>query len=144
MTHFKTTIFAMTLVATAAFAHDGVQNEAVHARMTAMETIGANMKILAGMAKGQSAFSTDTANAALVAISDTATTIPALFEAQEDDPKSEAADEIWTNWEDFVAKAVDLETVTSPANGISDMAGLAAAMATLGGTCKACHREYKL
>ncbi len=145
MTRFKIAIFTASLVATAAFAHDGVQNLAVKERMKAMETIGANMKILAGMARGQTTFDADAANAALATMATVAATVPDLFEAQEDDPKSEAADEIWTNWDDFVAKAGALENAASTAAGsVSDAASLGAAMGAVGGTCKSCHQEYKL
>lgn len=140
----KATILALaTTAASVALAHEGVQNPAVMARMDAMETIGDSMKILAGMAKGQVTFDADAANAALAVIAETAATVPALFEAEESDPKSAAAAEIWFDWDDFVAKSGALEAAAAAAS-ISAPGDLGAAMGSLGGTCKACHMAYKL
>lgn len=144
MTYLKATIFAAaTTAATIAFAHDGVKNPAVMARMQAMTTISVNMKALVSMAKGQVAFDAGTANAALDVIAQTAATVPGLFEAEEDDPKSAAAAEIWFNWDDFVAKAGTLETAAAAAS-ITNAADLGPALGSVGGTCKACHTDYKL
>lgn len=50
---------------------------------------------------------------------------PGLFEANETDPKSEALPEIWTNFDDFVAKAAELETIaTGFSTSINDPSGL--------------------
>ncbi len=144
MTYLKATIFAAaTTAATITFAHDGVKNPAVMARMQAMTTISVNMKALAAMTKGQVAFDAGTANAALDVIAQAAATVPGLFEAEEDDPKSAAAAEIWFNWDDFVAKAGALETAAATAS-ISTAADLGPALGSVGGTCKACHTDYKL
>lgn len=135
---------AALLVASAAFAHNGVKNAAVMARMSAMSGIGAEMKTLGEMAKGAVSFDANTAKAAAAAIAAHAAKTPALFEAEEDDPKSEAKAMIWTNFADFTAKAIALESVAlelSTSITVSD--DLGAAMKALGDTCKACHTDYR-
>lgn len=145
MTRFKATALATAalFLGTAVFAHAEVSNPAVKARMDAMKAIGGAMKTLSTMAKGEAEFSAEAANAALAIMAEQAAAVPALFEAQEDDPESDAADEIWTNWDDFVAKAKALETAASSAN-IAGPDDIGAAMGAVGGTCKACHSDYKL
>lgn len=144
MLRYKTALLAAGLIAgTAALAHEGVKNPAVKARMDAMSFIGQNMKLIAGMAKGEVDFAADAANLAFANIAATAAEIPALFQAEEGDPKSEAAPEIWLMWDDFTAKAGVLETAAAGAE-VSDPAGLAAAMGQVASACKACHQPYKL
>lgn len=133
---------ALCLAGSAALAHDGVKNPVVKARMAAMKTIGENMKLLGGMAKGAIGFDAAAANAALDVIAGKAGEVPALFEAEEDDPKSEARAEIWFDFDDFTAKALALESAASSAE-VSDPASLGAALGMVGGACKACHQAYK-
>jgi cytochrome c556 len=135
-------LFAGLIAGTAALAHEGVQNPAVKARMNAMSFIGQNMKLIAGMAKGEVDFEAEVANAALANIAGTAAEIPNLFEAEEEDPKSDAAPEIWLNWDDFTAKADALQ-IAAAETAISDPAGLGAAIGQLAPACKACHETYK-
>ncbi|WP_425050912.1 c-type cytochrome [Psychromarinibacter sp. S121] len=135
---------AAILAATAAIAHSAVENEAVKARMDSMSTIGMNLKTLGDMAKGTTDFNADAANAAAAAIAEEAAMVPALFEPQEDDPESEALPAIWENWDDFTAKAGDLETAASDASGsIASVEDIGAAMQAIGPTCMACHRAYR-
>ena len=93
-----------------ALAHAGVENPAVKARMDAMSDIGAGTKVLGNMARGRVAFDAAEAEAeaALARIATRAAETPALFEAQEDDPKSEALPAIWADFADFSAIAGDL------------------------------------
>lgn len=132
---------------TVSYAHSDmskVKNEAVKARMEAMSSIGAQMKTLGGMAKGEMDFDADKANDAVKTIAMIAATVPALFEAEEDDPESEAKAEIWFDFEDFTQKSVDLEMkATEIAGSIQAKSDIGAAMGQLGGTCKACHQSYK-
>lgn len=141
----KTMIFAATLVvAGAAFAHTGVKNAAVKARMDAMSAIGAEMKVLGQMAKGATEFNATRARAAAATISKHAAATPKLFKAKEDDPKSEARDEIWTNFSDFSAKSKDLQRVAAKwSEDIGSRSDLPRAMKSLGATCKACHKAYR-
>lgn len=70
--------------------------------------------------------------------------IPALFAANEISGDSGALPAIWTNMDDFNAKAAGLGKaaagVLAAANGGGDVAAAAKAM---GGACGACHKSYK-
>lgn len=144
MIRFKPIFLAGAILAgTVAVAHSDATNPAVIARMDAMKAIGGAMKTLSTMAKGEMAFDAGAANAALATMAAKAAEAPALFQAQEDDPESDAADEIWTNWDDFVAKAGALEAAAKGAN-VATADDLGPAMGAVGGTCKACHQAYKL
>ncbi|MDP5221069.1 cytochrome c, partial [Ruegeria sp. 2205SS24-7] len=125
--------------ATAALAHQGVQNPAVKARMDGMSAIAKNMKTLGQMSKGATAFDAAIARSAAAAIAEHAAATPGLFEANETDPKSEARSEIWSNFEDFAMKATELETIAVGfSTSINDPTDLNAAMAALGANCKSC------
>lgn len=128
--------------AVATMAHSNVADPTVKARMDAMSAIGASLKTLGGMAQGAVAFDAEAANAALAVVAAKAAETPALFEAQKTDPTSEARPEIWANWDDFVAKAEALEAAASVT--VTDQASVGAALGALGGTCKACHAQYRM
>lgn len=132
------------IAATAALAHQGVQNPAVMARMAAMSAISKNMKTLGMMARGSAEFDAKAARAAAAAIASHAAAIPGLFEANETDPGSEARPEIWTNFEDFSARASELESIAvGLSTSISAPEDLGPAMSNLGSSCRSCHSAYR-
>lgn len=63
------------------------------------------------MSKGTVDFDVATARQAAGAISRQAAKIPDMFEIKADDPKSEALPVIWSQFDDFTAKAEDLHGV---------------------------------
>ncbi len=135
---------AIVLVAGTAWAHSGVKNPAVQARMHAMSVIGAEMKTLGLMLKGEKAFDASLAQAAAGKIAEHAGQTPDLFRANEDDPKSEAKPEIWENFDDFSAKAIALQDVAIKVSAsIASKDDLGQAMKALGDTCKSCHKDYR-
>ena len=137
-------VSAVALVAGAAFAHTGVKNAAVMARMDGMSQMGEAVKTLGQMAKGEIAFDAMAAKQAAAAIAKHAAETPALFEAPEDDPKSEAKAEIWENFADFTDKSVALEKLALElSEELADRSDLPAAMASLGDACSACHKAYR-
>ena len=140
-----TAALAGTMVlTTAALAHQGVQNAAVKARMDGMSAIGANMKTLGAMAKGQVAFDAGQAKEAAAAVAQEAARIPSLFEAQETDPKSEALPVIWSEFDRFTAIADDLEAAaTVAASALNGPEDLGPALKAIGGQCSACHKAYR-
>lgn len=130
-------------LSTSATARDGVANGAVGARMDAMEIIAQNLKTVGGMAQGQVTFDADKAQVAIDAIAKQAANVPALFKAEEKDPKSKASDAIWTSWDDFAAKAGTLQTAAEGADA-SSVAGLGQALGGIGGSCRSCHMSYRI
>ncbi|WP_292023569.1 cytochrome c [Maritimibacter sp. UBA3975] len=134
---------ALAMTTGTLIAHADVEDPDVKARMDTMGGIGANMKTLSQMSKGQIAFDAAAAQAAIDEMAEAAETIPDVFETPAKDPESEASDEIWENWEDFVSKAEALQEAASGAT-VTDEASLGAAMGSIGGTCGSCHRAYQL
>ena len=130
------------MIASMALAHNGVQNPAVMARMQGMEQIGAASKVLGNMARGRVAFDAEAAAAAKAALAQHAAEIPALFEAQEDDPKSEALPAIWSDFADFTAKADALRDAAE-AMDVTSAKTIAAGMGAVGGSCRSCHKAYR-
>lgn len=124
-------------------AHTDATNPAVIKRMEAMEAIGGSMKTLSGMAKGEMAFDAAKANAAVATIAEKGMTVPALFEANEADPATEALPAIWENWDDFVKKSDDMVMAARGVTAIGDQGAIGAALGQIGGTCKACHDDYR-
>lgn len=145
MRHFKGLCAAvLSLAAAAAFAHEGVKNEAVMARMMAMKSIGAATKVLGQTAKGEVAFDAAAVEAALATLAEQAAATPALFEAEEDDPKSEAKPAIWSDFADFSVKAMALETAAQGAMGqMRSAEDVGGALREIGATCKGCHQSYR-
>ncbi|MDE0520824.1 MAG: cytochrome c [Boseongicola sp.] len=130
--------------ATTALAHQGVQSPAVKARMHGMSAIAENLKTLGMMARGATAFDVDAARAAAAAIATHASTVPELFEANETDPMSKARPAIWTNFEDFRAKASVLESIADGlSTSITTPEDLGPAMGSLGASCNSCHSIYR-
>ncbi|HET7843788.1 MAG TPA: cytochrome c [Xanthomonadales bacterium] len=59
---------------------------------------------------------------------------------------TDAKPEVWTNWTDFSSKLADLRRASKALAETAthgDRAAMEAGFAKLGGTCKACHDEYK-
>ena len=141
----RNTVLILTsslMIASMALAHNGVKNPAVMARMQGMEQIGAASKVLGNMARGRVAFDAEGAASAKAALAQHAAEIPALFEAQEDDPKSEALPAIWSDFADFTAKADALRDAAE-AMDVTSAETIAAGMGTVGGACRSCHKAYR-
>lgn len=137
-------ICAAALLASAAFAHQGVQNAAVKARMDSMSAISQGLKVLGAMAKGEAAFDATTARAAAADIARHAAETPALFAAPETDPKSEALPVIWDQFDDFTAQSQALESIARGlSTSLSAPQDLGPALAALGASCKSCHEAYR-
>lgn len=119
----------------------------VHAdlpRNDAMKEMGKNMKAIKEIISAGGPAADVTAHAQKIA--DVAAKIPELFPADSDSPDDEAKADIWTRWDDFTAKAKGLEDgaklLVSAAGG-GDIATVGAQFDKVGGTCGACHKEYR-
>ena len=144
MTKYFWVPLALMVGAFGALAHEGVKNPAVMARMDAMSAVGAATKVLGQMAKGEVAFDAAKAEAALVTLSEKAAAVPVLFEANENDPKSEARPEIWFDFATFMAEAQAMEAAAKSAMGqMKSQADVGPALARIGVTCKNCHKAFR-
>lgn len=124
-------------------AKDGVTNPVVKARMDNMQVIRTNTGTLGDMAQGKTVFDAAAATEAKTALAAAAAEIVKAFEANEDDPVSEATPKIWENYADFTAKAEALVAAAEAAD-TSSLDGLRKGMGAIGGSCKACHEGYRL
>jgi cytochrome c556 len=109
--------------------------------MHGMKELGAATKVLGEMAKGTQSFDATAADAAMQKIRDETARIEALFEANEDDPKSEALPGIWTDFADFSVKTQALSDAASVDVGSLD--DVKAVVPKIGATCSACHKVYR-
>ena len=124
--------------------HSGTTNEIVKARMASMKVIAANMKSLSKVSRGRDPFDVDEVRNMLAEIESNAAQTPILFEVNATDPTSEAASEIWENFQDFTDKAFALEsTAKSLISTVESVDDLAVAVQSLGKTCKSCHSKYR-
>lgn len=75
-----------------------------------------------------------------------AANIPGLFPAGSDKGDTKAKPAIWSNFDDFKAKAAGFGTAAeniAAAAKSGDMNKLKAAFGAAGGACKACHDDYR-
>lgn len=144
MKHLKKALVAgLVLAAGVAFAETEATNADVIARQDLMKSFGGAAKTLGGMAKGEVAYDAAAAEAAKKTLVDGAAMIEAKFTTNATDPGSEAKAEVWTSWEDFVAKAGALGTAAGALDTAS-AESIGAGMAGVGGACKACHTSYRM
>lgn len=138
-------LIGLITMATAALAHQNVQNPAVLARMDNMTALARQVEILGTMARGETAFDAEAANSALDRISGQANQIIDLFEAPETDPQSEARAGIWENFADFSGRAQELELLAARlAGSVEDRGSLVTALRRVGASCSGCHEDYRL
>ena len=124
--------------------HSGTTNEIVKARMASMKVIAANMKSLSKVSRGRDPFDINAVFNILAEIESNAAQTPILFEVNATDPTSEAASEIWENFQDFADKSFALEsTAKSLISTVESVDDLAVAVQSLGKTCKSCHSKYR-
>ncbi|QLQ17500.1 MAG: cytochrome c [Exiguobacterium profundum] len=140
----RTLIAAIALAtASVAFAEGEPSDPHVIAWEELMKKNGGAVKVLADMVGGKAAFDAAAAATAKEALIAASAAIPDTFKDQATDPASEAKPEIWTNWDDFVAKANALTTAAT-ALDVASVDTLKVSMGAIGGACKDCHTTYRL
>lgn len=129
-------------VAGAAFAHEGVKDPQVKARMDLMGEVKEATAVLGAMAKGARPHDAAAADAARQALAGAAAQIGPAFAAPATDPKSEALPAIWEDWDTFTASAVQMQRAAE-AMDASTLEGLRAGMGPLAGSCRSCHEDFR-
>ena len=142
-TFAKTLCISALLMTGAAFAAVTATDPDVIARKDLMKTIGGAAKTLGGMASGEVAHDAAAAEAAKQAMIAAAAEIEAKFTNNAADPASEAKPEVWTNWNDFLAKGKALGDAAG-ALDVASAESIGAGMGAIGGACKACHSDYRV
>ncbi len=133
---------AIILLAGTAYAHKGVKDPRVVARMDGMVVLGDNVKVLSQMARGQIAYDENRADAAKLALAEEATRVLELFEPEAKDPNSESKPEIWSDWEGFTEHARALEVAVTAAD-LSSPDAIAMSLRDIGRACGQCHEDYR-
>jgi cytochrome c556 len=125
-------------------------DDAVKARRGYFTLLGANMGPLAAMAKGEVEYSAETAelhaaNLLALATYSPVPHFPAGTANEDRAGDTRALPVIWTDLEGFLGKYQDMTKaiadLQSPA--VAGRAELGQALGAVGGTCKACHDDYR-
>lgn len=117
-------------------------NPVVIARQQVMKDIGGSMKVLGDMASGKATFDGAAAEAAASRLNAAVARIEGAFEPNVTEAGSEASPRIWTDWPGFVRHAEDLEAGARVLDA-SSLDSLKATLGGAGGTCRACHTDYR-
>ena len=135
--------FALMFLATLSFAHANVTSEAVKARMTLMTDFKAPLAFISRMARGGLDFDAEEAAEAKGLLLALAQDVPTKFRENVTEAASGAAPEIWTNWDDFLAKS---EAFTAAVQSLDNSSpdSLGAGLRAIGAGCKSCHQIYRI
>jgi len=119
----------------------------VKARQAVMKEMGSNVGAITKMLKGETPYDAAAAQKNADAIAAAAKKVPDAFKPNTGDAgPTEAKATIWSNWSGFAEKAAALDTEASKLADVAkkgDQAALAEQMKAVGGTCGACHRDFR-
>ena len=125
-------------------AHSGALNKDVAARMTLMSNMGRNMGVLGKMLKQKTPFDQVKATEAINNIEQLAVETPRVFEKRVLDPKSEAKELIWEEFETFTKISSSLATSAKQlSSSMKSFDDLRPALITLSQSCKECHSRFR-
>ncbi len=125
-------------------AHSGVLNKDVAARMTLMSSMGRNMGVLGKMLQKKAPFDRGKAVQAINNIEQLAVETPTVFERRVLDPKSEARDLIWEEFEAFKKISISLATSAKQlSSSMKSFDDLRPALISLSQSCKECHSRFR-
>ena len=142
-------LFAALPLALAFGAASAEPMQSIEARQAYFKALGGSMKAMGPLAKSFDAEAAKAEAAKLEAVlaTDTSTFFPAGTSDADFPGKTRAMAKIWTDMDDFAAKGkatkeAGVELIAAANAG--DGAAFGAAFGKLGGTCKACHDDYRL
>lgn len=138
----KTLVLGLVMMGGIAYAESKAADPDVHARQNLMQSNGAAMGVLGGMAKGETAFDAAAAEAAKQSLIANAAGIEAAFKNNASDPENRSKPEVWASWDEFLEDAGKLGEAAA-ALDTSSLDGVKAGLGAIGGTCKDCHTEFK-
>lgn len=143
----RVTLIAVTAIISATMvllAHSGVKNPDVMKRMKEMSEMASNIKTIGEMMKKDIPFDLSLAKRSIAKIGELSANIPNSFSIKADDPKSEAKDLIWDEFQNYteLAEALNAATLTLEKN-LNAPEDLKNTMVVLGSACKQCHSRYR-
>ena len=114
-------------------------------RQQAMKNVGKAMGQLAAIAKKEAAFDAAVVKAAGDTIAENVKAFKAHFpeDSKDGPPETWSKAEIWSNMDDFNMKADKSAEAAMAMAAVTEEANFGAAMGALGGSCKACHENYR-
>ncbi len=114
-------------------------------RQQAMKNVGKAMGQLAAIAKKEAAFDAAVVKSAGETIAENVKVFKTHFpeDSKEGPPETWSKVEIWANMDDFNAKADKSAEAAMAMAAVSKEANFMPAMGNLGGSCKACHEDYR-
>ena len=132
---------AVVSIAVAPVAHAG----AIEDRQAAMKNVGKAMGALAAIAKKEAPFDAAVVKASGDAITQNVKAAKDLFPEGSASGSVEtwAKAEIWQNKDDFLAKSDKAVEAATAMAAVTEEAAFGEALGNLGGTCKACHQDYR-
>ena len=139
-------LFALSsfLISSIAFAHSGVKDKNVKERMMLMKAMADNTKLIGQMLKKQTPFELNEVKEALEKLSSLSLQTPTVFEVNATDPKSEAKQNIWDEFDEFTKLSNELAKNTSElANLVENIDDLRPTLMKVSEGCKACHSKYR-
>ena len=126
--------------------HEGASG-VIKTRMDAMSDMADAMKAMAKVVKGKQAYEPQLFIDSGATIAGHSAMLADLFPAGSKQGNSEATLLIWQQWDDFVTLAQRTETTAQAlvdmAQQGSELRPLKKQFAKLGGSCKACHQDYR-
>ena len=139
-------LFALSsfLISSIAFAHSGVKDKNVKERMMLMKAMADNTKLIGQMLKKQTPFELTEVKLALEQLSSLSLQTPTVFEVNATDPKSEAKQNIWDEFDKFTKLSNELAKNTSElAILVENIDDLRPTLMKVSEGCKACHSKYR-
>ena len=144
MNFLKIFIVIATTASSIAFAHSGVKDQNVKERMLLMKAMAENTKLIGQMLKKQTPFELNEVKRALEQLSSLSLQTPTVFEINATDPKSEAKQNIWDEFDEFTKLSNELAKSTSElAILVEDVDDLRPTLMKVSEGCKACHSNYR-
>ena len=125
--------------------HGQTPDNAIKARQEIMSFVGAQMRTLAGMARGRVEFDADRTKLIGSALVPMAAALPNLFPAgSETGSNTEAAPAIFDDMEGFTVQSAALSNAARSLAAAADADQFAEAFGELSGTCRSCHSKYRV
>jgi cytochrome c556 len=119
--------------------------ESADKRIGMMKELGQNMKAIAGVAKGEMAYSPEL-NAKAARVDAIADALPDLFPEGSGGPKTRSKDEIWSDKAGFTKALAEFKAATTnlvAAVETGDQGKIGAALGATGKTCGGCHKPFR-
>lgn len=141
----KSLLAAVAIVAGLNLCASAVSAGPIEDRQAAMKANGQTMKILGGMAQGESPFDAAVVKEQGEAMAARFDAVRNLFPPGSDKgpPETYAKAEIWSDPEGFVGALDKAMNASLALAAVTDQAQLQEAVGNVGGACKNCHDKYR-